>query len=158
MWCTIIIVDNNTPFATEIAAETIGSCGGIQDILAAMRAYPGNADLMSACCNALWSLTVNGMRNLDFDCITITCIIGLYRLFLISVNREGERGLLQILELRQSMQDYDTITRNWPKISRIILLGLLLHCILVLALNVENFYLIWKLQVNNCQPNTSHPL
>ena len=56
------------------------------------------------------------------------------------------------------MQDYDTITSNLPKISLIILLGLLLHCILVLALNVENFYLIWKLQVNNCQPNTSHPL
>ena len=98
-----LLVDNDIPHVTEIAAETIGSCGGIQDILAAMRAYPGNADLMSACCNALWSLTVNGMINLDFDCITITCIIGLYRLFFISVNRE--RGGYS--ELRQSMQDYD---------------------------------------------------
>ena len=59
-WCTVIFVENFILYITEIAAETIGSCGGIQDILAAMRAYPGNADLMSACCNALWSLTVNG--------------------------------------------------------------------------------------------------
>lgn len=46
--------------STETAAQTIGICGGIQDILAAMRAYPSNVELIAACCSALWSLTVNG--------------------------------------------------------------------------------------------------
>ena len=44
----------------EGAAEVIGSAGGLQDLLAAMRTFPENPELCTTCCNALWSLTVNG--------------------------------------------------------------------------------------------------
>ena len=44
----------------EGAAEVIGVVGGVQDVLAAMRAFPNNAELCATCCNALWSLSVNG--------------------------------------------------------------------------------------------------
>jgi len=45
----------------EDAAEVIGAEGGIQDILAAMRAFPKELELASNCCIALWSLSVVGM-------------------------------------------------------------------------------------------------
>jgi len=45
----------------EAAAEVIGRLGGVQDVLASMRAFPDNAEIASNCCGALWSLAVNGM-------------------------------------------------------------------------------------------------
>lgn len=48
----------------EDAAEIIGVEGGIQDILAAMRAFPKELELVSNCCIALWSLSVVGMATL----------------------------------------------------------------------------------------------
>ena len=45
---------------SENAAEIIGAEGGIQDILAAMRAFPKELELVSNCCIALWSLSVAG--------------------------------------------------------------------------------------------------
>ena len=54
----------------ERAADIIGACGGVQDVLAAMRAYPSNGELMATCCNALWSLTVNG-ELLNISCLDV---------------------------------------------------------------------------------------
>ena len=48
----------------EDAAEVIGAEGGIQDILAAMRAFPKELELVSNCCVALWSLSVVGTATL----------------------------------------------------------------------------------------------
>jgi len=48
----------------EEAAEVIGAEGGIQDILAAMRAFPKELELVSNCCIALWSLSVVGNNNI----------------------------------------------------------------------------------------------
>lgn len=48
-------------YLLEEAAEVIGVEGGIQDILAAMRAFPKEQELASNCCIALWSLSVVGM-------------------------------------------------------------------------------------------------
>lgn len=48
-------------YLLEEAAEIIGVEGGIQDILAAMRAFPKEQELASNCCIALWSLSVVGM-------------------------------------------------------------------------------------------------
>ena len=42
------------------AAELIGSLGGIQDLLVAIRTFENNADVCAACLGALWNLTVNG--------------------------------------------------------------------------------------------------
>ena len=44
----------------EAAAEVIGRQGGVQDVLAALRAFPNNSEIASNCCGALWSLAVNG--------------------------------------------------------------------------------------------------
>lgn len=44
----------------EAAAEVIGRLGGVQDVLASMRAFPDNVEIASNCCAALWSLAVNG--------------------------------------------------------------------------------------------------
>ncbi|XP_022085399.1 serine/threonine kinase-like domain-containing protein STKLD1 [Acanthaster planci] len=43
----------------EQAAGTIGTLGGIQDILAAMRGFPNDADVCAHACSALSCLTIN---------------------------------------------------------------------------------------------------
>ncbi|XP_062514884.1 serine/threonine kinase-like domain-containing protein STKLD1 [Corticium candelabrum] len=43
----------------EKAAAEIGQDGGVQDILAALRAFPNNGGIVTNCCGALWSLAVN---------------------------------------------------------------------------------------------------
>ena len=43
----------------ESAAEVIGKLGGVQDILAALRAFPSSTEIAGNCCGALWSLSVN---------------------------------------------------------------------------------------------------
>ena len=59
---------------TEEAAEVIGAEGGIQDILAAMRAFPKELELVSNCCIALWSLSVVGKTSLE--CVGLkTCVL-----------------------------------------------------------------------------------
>ena len=45
---------------TESAAEILGEVGGVQDILAAMRSFPANLEVVSNGCTALWSLSVIG--------------------------------------------------------------------------------------------------
>ncbi len=45
---------------TEEAAGVIGNRGGIQDILAAMRSFPNDADVCANCCAALSCLTISG--------------------------------------------------------------------------------------------------
>ena len=47
-------------FFSENASEIIGLNGSLQDVLTAMRSFPENVVVITACCNALWSLTVNG--------------------------------------------------------------------------------------------------
>jgi hypothetical protein len=44
----------------ESAAELIGKSGGVQDVLAALRLFPNDADLATSACGAVWSLAVNG--------------------------------------------------------------------------------------------------
>ena len=56
-------------YLSENAAEIIGTEGGIQDILAAMRAFPKELELSSNCCTALWSLSVVGMTTVALDII-----------------------------------------------------------------------------------------
>ena len=48
-------------FALEAAGDIIGRFGGVQDLLAALRAFPDNKAIASNCCGALWSLAVCGM-------------------------------------------------------------------------------------------------
>ena len=48
---------------SESAAEILGEVGGIQDILAAMRSFPSNLEVVSNCCTALWSLSVIGQSS-----------------------------------------------------------------------------------------------
>ena len=47
-------------YFVEIAAKEIGRLGGVQDILAALRAFPYNVEIVANCCLALWSLVVDG--------------------------------------------------------------------------------------------------
>ena len=49
----------NSFFSKEVAAEVIGKLGGVQDILAALRAFPSSSAIAGNCCGALWSLSVN---------------------------------------------------------------------------------------------------
>ena len=57
---------------SESAAEILGEVGGIQDILAAMRSFPSNLEVVSNCCTALWSLSVIGQsKSCDPTHITI---------------------------------------------------------------------------------------
>eukprot|EP00731_Ephydatia_muelleri_P023863 Em0016g134a len=42
----------------EHTAGLIGEIGGIQDILATMRTFPNEEDIVTSCCSALWSLSV----------------------------------------------------------------------------------------------------
>ena len=52
---------------SENASEIIGLNGSLQDVLTAMRSFPENVVVITTCCNALWSLTVNGkLKNLHF--------------------------------------------------------------------------------------------
>lgn len=44
----------------EKAAARIGQDGGVQDVLAALRAFPNNGGIVTNCCGALWSLAVTG--------------------------------------------------------------------------------------------------
>jgi hypothetical protein len=44
----------------ESAAELIGKSGGVQDVLAALRLFPDDVDLVTSACGAIWSLAVNG--------------------------------------------------------------------------------------------------
>ena len=50
-------------FFAESASEMIGLEEGLQDILTAMKSFPESVELSTVCCNALWSLTVNGTFN-----------------------------------------------------------------------------------------------
>ena len=55
------------PPSAESAAEILGEVGGVQDILAAMRSFPNNLEVVSNGCTALWSLSVIGQsRNLVY--------------------------------------------------------------------------------------------
>ena len=47
-------------YILESAAELIGRSGGVQDVLAALRLFPNDAELATSACGAVWSLTVNG--------------------------------------------------------------------------------------------------
>ena len=38
----------------------IGKLGGVQDVLAALRLFPNDAELATSVCGAIWSLAVNG--------------------------------------------------------------------------------------------------
>ena len=49
---------------SESAAELIGKSGGVQDVLAALRLFPDDADLATSVCGAVWSLAVNGRHAL----------------------------------------------------------------------------------------------
>ena len=45
---------------SESAGVLIGKSGGVQDVLAALRLFPNDADLATSACGAVWSLAVNG--------------------------------------------------------------------------------------------------
>ena len=47
-------------FLSEQTAGTIGTLGGIQDVLAAMRAFPNDAEICANACSALSCLTIHG--------------------------------------------------------------------------------------------------
>ena len=42
------------------SSQLVGDMGCMDDLLEAMRQHPDNVPLLTATCNALWSLTVNG--------------------------------------------------------------------------------------------------
>jgi len=64
---------------TENAAEIVGAEGGIQDVLAAMRAFPKELELSSNCCIALWSLSVVGTTK-HYVVTIVTTVLGRYSL------------------------------------------------------------------------------
>ena len=45
---------------TEVAAQCVGDLGGVTDVINAMSQFPNHVAVQTACCNALWSLAVNG--------------------------------------------------------------------------------------------------
>ena len=47
-------------FLLEFASEAIGKLGGLQDILADMRAFHDNPVIAACSCSAIWSICVNG--------------------------------------------------------------------------------------------------
>ena len=63
---------------SESAADRIGEDGGVQDILAALRAFPNNGGIVTNCCGALWSLAVNGQLYKDVS-ILLSIACGEYR-------------------------------------------------------------------------------
>ena len=59
--------DTHIHIHTEGAASCLGQEGGIQDILAAMRLFATNLEIVSYCCTALWSLSVIGQLHVEYD-------------------------------------------------------------------------------------------
>ena len=43
-----------------VAAQCVGDLGGVNDVINAMSQFPDHVAVQTTCCNALWSLTVNG--------------------------------------------------------------------------------------------------
>ena len=56
---------------SDHASQVIASCEGIKDVLAAMRYYPTHVAVQAACCNALWSLLINGRSNITRESFLI---------------------------------------------------------------------------------------
>ena len=60
------VILNSVLFIIECAAQEIGKLGGVQDVLAALRAFPSNVEIATNCCGALWSLAIDGLFFLFF--------------------------------------------------------------------------------------------
>lgn len=77
-------------FLTEGAAKEIGRLGGVQDTLAAFRAFPTNVEIATNCCSALWSLAIDGIlysfSNTIFCRMNIGCYFNRYIFVVIFYN------------------------------------------------------------------------
>ena len=51
----------------DTASQTIGQCGGVKAVITTMRLFSHQVDIVTPCCNALWTLAVSGKR------ATISC-------------------------------------------------------------------------------------
>ena len=45
---------------TDVASPAIGQCGGVRAIVTTMKTFNHQVDVVTACCNALWTLAVCG--------------------------------------------------------------------------------------------------
>ena len=44
----------------DTASQTIGQCGGVKAVITTMRLFSHQVDIVTPCCNALWTLAVSG--------------------------------------------------------------------------------------------------
>ena len=55
------------------ACAAIGNVGGVKSLVAAMKFFIKNVDVATACCDAIWSLSVSGKHENVAWLISVTC-------------------------------------------------------------------------------------